>query len=811
MSFQVTHPDCPLEKAIYAGESSAHSSAQTYKICREPLYLIALDRYKADPGSKACFSQVSGFLSFLYDATLSDGSCRLRVTLHPNLTPLIQVNALRCGSELYNVEFAVEFDEKRLGPGSVKVQVMNLEIKEGPCGLALERLRGLDLADMPWFGGGDGDAPLKARRSYYLPLWNCEDYFGDVWKNEAPTAESESDTDEQGYHSSAGEDGLHCQVDRTLAALIVRVMKKSRLRHYGKVEQNSECPYQAEFQVADRSCTASLVLWNLLCLEWYRCLDPGVVLKIRNYRMKETYSSRIGRGSENQDQIQIEISLNSRNPTAIISIIPESAVLRGWRLPSLHFNFLTRAELNSSPNGTTCDVIGFVKFVGRPERVLKKGGGFNEFSVYRWVRLEDGTGDSPILLKLESSSQPETHAEFHPMLIAVCTNAQLVSTGGSAGGPPAVQYLTSTSYSQLYREGEGKQYTYLPAAQRLLLWLKYSQLEMNNYVVGGYFSFPPLPTSVEQYLSERDGESCLFSMDELKKQVGRLHYREHRRFTVQGTIITVCYTQLREEVRELYHLSVCYTQLREEAKELYHLSSQRATPCCSCFSDSMLSPVSAVRCVSVVDVMPRLSLCLICSAGLQFGVTCRDFDWDSEEEEMAAAFSQPLEASSPLVWCGRRWQGERLGGARALPETVPREYSYEKRALQTKAAGLQPACFKDTLPDPAEELESFPPARSTPGYYRVTILGLNERLALEAIFIPTVPLSPSPEPYENSLASLLAHGGPSPSTPCPTPEELFASAPQLAQKRFVCVLDISQQGAERLEVVLNRAYPCPRF
>ncbi|MGH0184162.1 UNVERIFIED_CONTAM: hypothetical protein FKN15_014111 [Acipenser sinensis] len=178
---------CVLQRALSPRDGSVFSAARYRRTCNEPLYLIALDRYKTDPASQCHFSSVSAPPGFLYDATLSDGDCRVRVSLHPNLNPLLQNNALRCGSELHNVQFAVEFDEARLGGRCRTFQVMGLEIEEeeetgSP---AFQRLRGLNLQSLPWFGRSDGDdeaavAPLLARRACYLPLWDCDDYSGDA-------------------------------------------------------------------------------------------------------------------------------------------------------------------------------------------------------------------------------------------------------------------------------------------------------------------------------------------------------------------------------------------------------------------------------------------------------------------------------------------------------------------------------------------------------------------------------------------------------------------------------------------------------
>ena len=49
---------------------------------------------------------------------------------------------------------------------------------------------------------------------------------------------------------------------------------------------------QAMFEVADRSGQATVVLWNTLCMDWYRYVHPGSTLRLARYRVKESYKSR---------------------------------------------------------------------------------------------------------------------------------------------------------------------------------------------------------------------------------------------------------------------------------------------------------------------------------------------------------------------------------------------------------------------------------------------------------------------------------------------------------------------------------------
>lgn len=50
-------------------------------------------------------------------------------------------------------------------------------------------------------------------------------------------------------------------------------------------------PVQAVLEVCDRTGSVCVVLWNSVCLSWYRCLKPGDVISLRRYRVKRRYQA----------------------------------------------------------------------------------------------------------------------------------------------------------------------------------------------------------------------------------------------------------------------------------------------------------------------------------------------------------------------------------------------------------------------------------------------------------------------------------------------------------------------------------------
>ena len=197
-------PGCVFQRTLSCPNTSSHS--ESAKTCREPLFLLSIDRYGKDLGFGIFFPEAIHASDSLYDATVSDGDCKLRVTIHPALNPLVDRNELRCGCQLRNVTFSrvIGLEGRNEGDGCPTYRVMNLEVDlDAGFDAGLEAFCGIDINALPWFGlEGDNRPsllPLRARRSSYLPMWNSHDYYGDMWKDTAPTqlvAEPRSDSGE---------------------------------------------------------------------------------------------------------------------------------------------------------------------------------------------------------------------------------------------------------------------------------------------------------------------------------------------------------------------------------------------------------------------------------------------------------------------------------------------------------------------------------------------------------------------------------------------------------------------------------------
>ncbi|KAI1898765.1 hypothetical protein AGOR_G00075740 [Albula goreensis] len=843
-------PGCVLQRT-FSWPTASFPRSDSSKTCREPLFLISIERYAKDLGFAVFFPEAIHASDSIYDATVSDGDCKLRVTIHPSLNTLVEKNELRCGCQLRNVTFShvTGSEDRNDGDGCPTYRVVNLEVDvEASCDAGLQAFSGMDLDTLPWFGQ-EGDKqpsllPLRARRGSYLPMWNNQDYYGEMWRECPPIdprANSESDSceDTEDLQPTVTLQEVRraylCRSRVIKGILIVRILRKSRLFYYGKAERNCECPYKAVLEVADKSGQATVVLWNSLCMDWYRCVHPGSILKLARYRVKESYNSRTGQKAKDD----IEISLNSRNPSADISIILETDVLPQWHLPHTPFTFYCGKEILSCPVGSTCDVIGLVVFVGRTERTRNKDGQGTELWEYRWLRLEDGTTDQPIMVKLFSTSQPEIHSNIHPMSILVCTNVQLVRV--TPDRSTSFQYLTNTSLTQVYCTGSGHHsamsYRRLRPVRRFIQWVQ--TVDENHLfgraIIGGFFTYPPLPVSLEQYMRNRNGEPGLVSGGELRREVENLQYRESRMFAIQATVNAVTYTRSGEE-EDCSAITDWPTQSTPSAAY-----PRIPVTCLSPPSSITLSPKSPrlkvrqgpLRCGrspkrrlfrSAEPPKKRLALPLHSSqhtdsdedadrdfslweASMEFlkkNEEEEDSDDEEDEEDSSSSTSMVTAPSSPLS--PHRLQ---LGLARAARETVPRQFCPQRRVVQTAAVGLQPGRLQATLP--IAKLDTFAPADCYDGHYTLTLRALIDGVVVDALFLPCGPGNlhwcPYPHSHNNSWEAILSHGSFSPSSPPPAPSDLIAMATQLTSQRLVCVLEVCQLGGGKTEMVLIRAFP----
>ncbi|KAJ8266475.1 hypothetical protein GJAV_G00130840 [Gymnothorax javanicus] len=708
------------------------------------------------------------------------------------------------------------------------------------------------------------DVPLQTNRKYYLPLWNNEDPHSRLWIAQIPPTDVVFDVSKV---------TLLCDLklvfgnSQRYRPLLVRVMHKSRLRFYGKVDTKIDIPYQAYFEVADQSGSMSMVLWNALCPEWYQRLNVGTVLLLQNYTLKQSYQNRtrpVLADPQMKNFSSIEIVLNPRNPTAVIDVIPPKSVKLQWGLPDVRYHFISRSELDSCPSNSTCDVIGLVTFVGRTERTRGKGNAVPEkYWTYRWVHAIDGTSECPFILEIFASSQPEIFDGICPMTYLVCTQMRVCRQAGS----PAV-YLTSSTETQIFTTGyhRGQPYVSNPTVKAFIQWTKTlkDSTVLKKTSIGGYYCFPPASPVFTQDADDGTTEVPVVPVSKLQEELEGLHYRERKRLAILGHITAVEYVlwpeedhvvlQLHEEVpsesssdcRSLPPANdvtgmVTETFAGSGAQSADAVSSPRKRKKKNLLRNSELKRRYQTRTMVQRDR----------ERGHVDGELAAEDRTDSEpeepetqgEENPAPDRGSPTSAGVTLstssqvpdaqlvcdfpsaLWESSTWamlqtdllEHLRFGGME--PESIPRKFSFEDREYFLRQNNLHPAKWtpEDFYPD--QSLNKYAPV-TCKGYFRVTILGINQQTAIDALFVPVL----SPEDprkigqlqasSDSTLLSWLSTGSVSPvshpvdggQSMLPDPGDIIQTAGELEGVHFVCLLDFCHLGGKKVEVFINKLY-----
>ncbi|XP_053271806.1 LOW QUALITY PROTEIN: RPA-related protein RADX [Pleuronectes platessa] len=844
---------CVLHRTLTRSRSRSgpkQESSSSPAVCRDFLSVVDLQRYSRDQGSSVYFPQAVLSGEDLYDVTLTDGDCRLQVTLDPGLNRLVERNVLRPGSTLRNATFALAMSAQHPAcPGaSAETDSYRLERAEVRGDDEDDGVRrfDVDVDSLPWFGSSDAAGPLvplRANRSVFLPQWNNVDYSGEVWREAPPTEEEaehgdDEEEEEEGRRPAVTVSELrdhflsgHRGVARGAVQhrLIIRIINKSHLMYYGRTDRNCECPYKAVLEVCDRTGGVCVVLWNSVCVDWYHHLKPGDVISLRRYRVKRHYQAELD---------DIEISVNSRNPAAQISVLPESSVSPEYLPPAPTYSFYNSKDLLDLPHSAECDVIGLLTFTGRAERIRSKDGRGAELLEYRWLRLEDGTSDQPIHVKLFSTSQPETHRNLHPLSVVVCTRLKLIK---SANQSHSGCFLTNTINTQVYCTGLGHHsemsYRKLRPVRQFLQWLR-SQDDgqvLSRALIGGFFMYPPPPVSLETYMKDRRGEPGFLRGAELQRELEKLCYRERRTFCIQAKVTMVAYGRRGEEDRSLLWTdraasrssslssprrltisshpspspSLSFTSSLQPLPSSPHSFRPPLSPSSSSLSPSspssalsqlaprpvdlraarsckrklLLHPETPKRRHPWVTLQPEQNdnTVILFEASMEFLENPNaDEDEDDSDEDGASSFvTAPLFPDFPSV----------------AEETLPMRYDHASRKEQAVVVAMGGRA------DPGR----FDPAFDD--YYTLRLRALSDSVSVDVVFLPHS--SPPVLPHPNTWTSILSHGAFSSHGPPPSPADLIVLASQLTNQRLVCVLEACHLGGTRTELILSRAFQLP--
>ncbi|XP_077402304.1 RPA-related protein RADX isoform X2 [Vanacampus margaritifer] len=779
--------------------------------------VIAVQRYLCE--------QSEGELreSYCYDVTVTDGMCRAKCSLHPSLNHLVHSNNLRTGSDIIITQCSFVYNERTVGHGYICIK--EIRCTSGKSAL-LSHVR--DVSSLPVLVKSgmerstllQSDIPLQLSRKHYLSLWNSEYPEGDMWISAPSSRDPVLDVNKISLINNL--ESVFRSTCKPLP-LLVKIIQKSRLRYYGKLGSKIDFPYQAYFEVADQSGIMSLVLWNELCPQFYNSLNVGTVLYIQNYALKLSYSNRSRPKMDHygiKTFTSIEICLNARNPTSIITVVPPKNVQPQWSLPDVSYRFATRSEIETLANNAVCDVIGLVTFVGRVERIKRKGNlGPEKYWSFRWVHAIDGTSEHPFVLELFSSSQPEIFGSIYPLAYLVCTQMRVCQVEGS------LPYLTSSCETEIFITGyhKGQPYKNDPTVMNLMQRNKTlkDNMVLDKAAVGGHYCYPHAPRTFTQPVAETFEQVPLVAASDLKKELETLQYREHKKVAIQGHISAIRYVEESSMAEPQGHGSKGVPDVSTGD----HVVSDVCDATLSVNSPSAPSEQASVRrkrtmktrntAKSSVNSVPA-------KRGARNAEVERELQEDEGDSESRRQSLQPQnEGHGMLAWESSGWSRQQqeisvhLRHGALHHDSISRSFTLDDKNALLRWSNLHPMRWTP------EQSADVLPVTVCPGYYQVTILGINKKIAVDAAFLPIVHSSKHravglpPGRHDNTMLSCLSSG-----FLCPPggvtsshseeshhgPEDIMATAGELEDTHLVCVLDICHLGGEEVEVLISKVY-----
>ncbi|XP_051966975.1 RPA-related protein RADX [Xyrauchen texanus] len=820
-------------QAVLEQLQSAHTLSLTLPspLC---VAVIVLDRYLS--------LQHPATESYSYDMTVTDGQWRVKCQLAESLTRLVWKGSLRCGTGVLVAQLSVVYDETRLSHSYLRIDSIHSVVELPERFLSIK-----DDENIPQWSRNDvsrTDGPLQLGRKHYLSLWINDDPYGSVWIPNSPPPEVVIDVSkitlladlDAFFHSS-----------RRPLPLLVRILHRSRIKYYGKPGQRVDFPFQVYYEVADQSGIMSMVLWNDLCPEWYNRLTVGSVLYLQQYTLKHSYQNR-SRPQINTLSIMafrsIEICLNPRSPASIVTVIPPKSVQTQWSLPDVPYNFITRSEVEALNSNYACDIIGLVTYVGRIERIRsKEKSGPEKFWAYRWVHAVDGTTDSPFILEIFSTSQPEIFNNICPMTYLVCTQMRVCQVVGSS------VYLTSSTETQLFITGCHKKQPYVnePKVKAFIQWTKTlkDSVMLRRTAVGGHYCYPPgQPTFTPTTNNNTANETSITAVADMKGELESLQYREHRRVAIQGYVAAVQYHiwppgELHPVVNTVQGTSQSEQQL-EGARVVMPLSTgdegfveQGEIDSISSDSDTAAIPKRRKMQTDSRRVWRRYLTRSKVQSDRQMGFTSHEeeeeegcnreeadtveFERGDEEGNQTSSGvpdAQQTASHTSAMWESSYWpllkqkMTDHFYCGKLDQESIPEKFQFDDKEILLHHLNLSPARWTPDL-----NSHTHTPVACT-GYFTLTILGLNHKAAVDVMFVPVIS-SDDPRAagvphsqHDNSLLSCLSTGHlcVQPDGTHPAPGSLMSFAPQMESERVVCIVDLCLLGESRIEMICSKLY-----
>ncbi|ESO91966.1 hypothetical protein LOTGIDRAFT_233266 [Lottia gigantea] len=514
--------------------------------------VIKLQRYLVDPEFKSQTSIDTTRYSDVFDVTLSDSTNQMKYILHPSLNHLIQNYQLSVGSLIKLKKCSVHFDESDLESYDMVI-IHQLDITG-------QRSITPDEVNLPWYPETNlkqqVDHPLAGGRRYYIDVWSTG--YIDLSSSQHSISDIQKGNYEENRKVYGDYYGLKdiCKKWKTLQgskpAIVVQILKISRLLHYVKTGKSERYPFQLHMLIGDITGCCTAVLWNSLPIKYLNILKEGMCILLQMFTVKKSYhsSSRWKVGEEYGNIFEIDININAHHPMTVLKIIDRTSISDNV-IPSLQYHFLTRKKLRSIYDNTMCDVIGYVQFVGRMGRELMKNrleGDSGCYWISRWVHVVDHTSYKPIMIQLYRPNQYSLFDNLKAGDILICRHLRVIQDLQLLTNSKQKRhlYLSSVAETQIsvfqantITDNLPDALSDQPIVNQFIKWYRTNQSkELLHCKYGGYFTYPPLPDNLDDFKTQHsDYEITNSTMWKFTKD--SLVYRQHTRLYVQAVLVQI--------------------------------------------------------------------------------------------------------------------------------------------------------------------------------------------------------------------------------------------------------------------------------
>ncbi|KAK6183003.1 hypothetical protein SNE40_010561 [Patella caerulea] len=540
-----------LEKAVKT------SNLNQTDLKTDQFNVIGINRYIIDPAFTGQTDIDTTTHTDAFDITLSDQNNKLKVIIDSSLNYLIQNHLLHVGSVVILNKCSLKYDEADLNSECVII-VQGIEIVD-----EVEVCED-QTQDLEWWPDTNlkqrENQPLASNRRYYVDVWTT----GHVDKTtllsrSVPDEEEDFQEISQNYNQFCGIKDVYKNwksFQGTKPAIIVKVLKISRLYHYGRPIKSDKWPFQLHILIGDETGCCTAVFWNVLAVRYLNVLKEGTCLLLQNFKIKRSFhgGSRFNVGRDYGEIFEVDVNLNPQNPASVVKILQESSL---DNIPPLQYNFITRSQLRSVCDGVMCDVIGYIKFVGRVEREKMKNrieGDGGCYWIYRWLHIIDHSSNKPIIIQLYKPNQSDIFDAVKPGEIVICRHLRVMQYLHTLEDSRQARhlYLSSSSETQMdvYRREDlpkmDDRFRNVDVVREFNDWFYQIQDDIDGRY-GGYFIYPPLPNTLRTF-KQLHPDIEIINSGMWDKTICNMVYRHHRRIYIQALLAHIKFIRINESI-----------------------------------------------------------------------------------------------------------------------------------------------------------------------------------------------------------------------------------------------------------------------